>query len=301
MINFMKADRNEPGPSIKLFEGERGLVITGLIGFVLSAGIAIYIFFNGSIISPEGNLKDAFSFNAAIGFFILSIAAILPFTRFKPGKRKAVRWIFITASLYSYAIETVQNFRGISPRFTREGTVVDTVAGILFGVVSLVLVTLAIVLTIHFLRMKKPFERPLLILGIRYAFLSVLFANLAGIWMILLQDRLTGEAGNVIVLHGIGFHALQTLILPAWLLEKTRATVLFKKRLIHSSSISWMLSILLIGIQTALGRTVFELTLFPLLAGLFSLVWLGTVIMVFVLLIKQRRDHSSPANQVPIP
>ena len=40
--------------------------------------------------------------------------------------------------------------------------------------------------------------------------------------MILLQDRLTGEGGNIIVLHGVGFHALQTLILPAWLLERVQ-------------------------------------------------------------------------------
>ena len=70
--------------------------------------------------------------------------------------------------------------------------------------------------------MKKPYQRPLLIMGIRYAFLSVLAANIAGIWMIFLQDRLTGEGGNIIVLHGAGFHALQILILPAWLLERVQ-------------------------------------------------------------------------------
>lgn len=40
--------------------------------------------------------------------------------------------------------------------------------------------------------------------------------------MILLQDRFTGDMGNIIVLHGIGFHALQTLIFPGWLLEKVQ-------------------------------------------------------------------------------
>ncbi|MEH7254617.1 hypothetical protein V7111_21125 [Neobacillus niacini] len=289
MLKFLKANVNENVPSVKLFEGERALVTTGLIGFILSASIAFYIFFNGSTIAPEGNMKDAFSFNAAIGMFILSIAAILPLARFGVRKRKVVRCFFIIASLYSYVIETIQNFRGINPRFSREGTVVDIGAGMLFGVVSLVLVTLAIVLMIQSLRMKPPYERPLLILGIRYAFFSVFAANMAGIWMILLQGSLTQDGGNIIVLHGIGFHALQTLILPAWLLEKVHVRARLKKWLIHSGSIAWMLSILLIGIQTALGQTVFELTLLPILAGLLLLIWFGTVIVSCGLLFKQMR------------
>jgi hypothetical protein len=290
MSKVMKVSQIENEPSDKLFEGERGLVVIGLIGFFLSAAIAVFIFFNGPIIAPEGNVKDAFSFNAAIGMFILSIAAILPLARFGARKRKVIRGFIIAASLYSYAIETLQNFRGINPRFSREGTVIDTVAGMLFGVISLVLVTLAIVLMVHFLRMKQPHERPLMVMGIRYAFLSVLAANIAGIWMILLQDRLTGGAGNLIVLHGVGFHALQTLILPAWLLEKVLIDVKYKKILIHTGSIAWMLMVLALGIQTALGKPVFEITTLPIIALLFLLIWFGTVCVAFRLLIKKRRN-----------
>src|SRR3954454_12445492 len=100
MLKYMKANRNAAELSVKLFEGERSLVVTGIIGFILSAGIAIYIFFQGPIISPVGNVRDAFSFNAAIGIFILSIAAILPLTKLGTGKRKVVRWLFIISSLY---------------------------------------------------------------------------------------------------------------------------------------------------------------------------------------------------------
>jgi hypothetical protein len=288
MRKLMKASQIENEDSLKLFQGERALVITALIGFLLSACIAFFIFFNDPLIAPEGNMRDAFSFNAAIGMFILSIAAILPLARFGARKRKVVRWLFIFASIYSYSIETLQNFRGINPRFSREGTVVDIVAGMLFGVISLVLVALAIVLMVHFLRMKQPHGRPLLIMGIRYAFLSVLTANIAGIWMILLQDRLTGGSGNIIVLHGVGFHALQTLILPAWLLEKAQINEKFKKALIHTGSIAWLLMLLLLGIQTALGQTVFELTTLPISALLILLIWFGTVCVAFRLLIKKR-------------
>jgi hypothetical protein len=288
MSKLAKASRIDSKP--RLFEGERALVITGIFGFVLSAGIAIYMFFQGSIILPEGNVEDAFSFNAAIGMYILSIAAILPLTMLNTVRRKAVRWLFIFTSLYSYTIETVQNFRGISPRFSREGTVVDMAAGILFGVVSLVLVILAVILAVHFFRLKKSSQRPLLIMGIRYAFISVLAANIAGLWMILLQDRLTGGTGNVIVLHGIGFHALQTLILPALLLERARIIERLKRRLIHAGSIAWLLMIVMIGIQTALGHSVFELTPLPISAFLLFLFWFGTVVAACMLLIKKRKE-----------
>jgi hypothetical protein len=285
----MKVNQIENQPSVKLFQGERALIITGLIGFLLSAGISIFIFFNDPIIAPEGNMRDAFSFNAAIGMFILSIAAILPLSRFGARKRKVVRWLFIFTSIYSYTIETLQNFRGINPRFSREGTVVDIAAGMLFGVISLVLVALTIVLMVHFLRMKQPHGRPFLIMGIRYAFLSVLAANSAGIWMILLQDRLTGGTGNLIVLHGVGFHALQTLILPAWLLEKAQIHEKYKKTMIHTGSIAWMLMVLVLGIQTALGQSVFEITILPIIALLFFLIWFGTVCVACRLLVKKRR------------
>ncbi|MDW0118560.1 hypothetical protein QTL97_16655 [Sporosarcina thermotolerans] len=293
------SSRNEfVEPSVKLFEGERWLVITGILGFILAAGIAFIIFFQGRIILPEGNLGDAFSFNAAIGIYILSIAAILPLARLEARKRKAFRWLFIISALYGYAIETIQNFRGFDPRFSREGSVVDIIGGMVFGVVSLVLVILALLLAIQFFRIKYPIERPLLMTGIRYAFISILIANIAGIWMILLQDRFTGDTGNIIVLHGIGFHALQTLIFLGWLLEKVQFNGRIKKLLIHYGSISWTLSILLIGFQTLLDRTVFELTTLPIISGILLLVWLGTVIVASVLFIKDWRTKALKTNYV---
>ncbi|MCF6411408.1 hypothetical protein [Pseudalkalibacillus salsuginis] len=287
MTNLIKTDANVVEPSPKLFKGEKWLVFTGLIGLLLAIGIAAFILFRGSIILPEGNMNDAFSFNAAIGIFTLSIAAILPLARFSDRKRKTIRWLFIISILYAYAIETVQNFRGLNPRFSTEGSVIDTLAGMLFGVLSLMLVGLTIWLMIKFFRLKSPHGRPFLILGIRYAFLSVLLANLAGICMILLQGRFTGDAGNLIVLHGIGFHALQTLILPAWLLEKAQVTERIKKLLIHYGSIAWMISIALIGFQTALGLPVFEWTLFPVLTGIFLLGWLVSTALAFVFFMKK--------------
>ena len=291
LVKNINANTKERNSSAKLFEGESGLVVTGVMGLILSIGIAVYLFVQGPIVSPEGNMRDAFSFNAAIGMFILSIAAILPLARFEESKRRVVRWLFIFATLYSYAIETIQNLRGISPRFSREGDVVDMVFGIIFGIVSLILVLLMVLLAIQFFRKYYPYERVILLLGIRYAFLSIIVANTAGIWMIFLQDRFIGESGNLIVLHGIGFHALQTLILLAWLLEKAQVKDKVAKVLVHSGSVAWMVMISLIGIHTGLGNSVFELTPLPILAVLLLLFWFTTVTIAFVLYIKQRQVH----------
>jgi hypothetical protein len=266
-------------PDMKLFSGEKLLVILGLFGTVLAAGTALYIVIYGSIILPEGNLERAFSFNAAIAIFILSIAAILPVSGLSLRKRANVRWFFIPAVMYAYGIETIQQFRGLNPRFSRVGSVVDTIAGALFGLDSVLIIIVTLLLAIPFIRQRQPNERPLFVLGIRYAFLSTMIAFAAGLWMIALQSRYTGAAGNLIVLHGLGFHALQALPLLGWMLERTHIDRKRARRLIHTGSIAWMISILLIGLQTAFGRTVFELTTLPLLAGAILIVWLATVVI----------------------
>lgn len=263
-------------PEMKLFEGERVLVILGLIGFVLAACIAVYIGINGSVILPEGNAWSAFSFDAAVGIFLLSIAAILPLSGLNLRKRKMVRWFFIVSFLYNYAVETLQHFRGINPRFSQVGTVGDGIAGALFGLDALLIVVVTMLLAIPYFRQKKANERPLVVLGIRYAFLSLMFAFAAGIWMIIVQGRFTGTAGNLIILHGLGFHALQTLPLLGWMTERTQIAGKQVSRLIHVGSIAWTISIVLIFIQTMLGDSVFEWTTLPILACVLLLIWVAT-------------------------
>jgi hypothetical protein len=284
---------------MKLFAGEKMLVILSLLGFALAAGIALYIGMYGSIILPEGNVERAFSFNAAIAVFILSIAAILPVSGLRPRKRARIRWVFIPTTLYAYGIETIQHFRGINPRFTRTGSVTDMIAGSLFGIDSLLIVIVTALLAISFFHKRQSNERPLLVLGIRYAFLSTMIAFAAGIWMIVLQSRYTGPSGNLIVLHGLGFHALQALPLLGWLPERRNTDVKRARWLIHTGSIAWMISIILIGLQTALGRTAFELTALPLLACAILLVWLATAVLATFGLLKPLTMSDIPSSHRP--
>ncbi|MFC4303710.1 hypothetical protein [Cohnella boryungensis] len=259
----------------RLFAGERLLIMTGLLGFALAAITALYIGLNGAAVLPEGNLESAFSFNAALGVFILSIAAILPLSVCDSRKRALFRWVFMIGGLYSYAVETIQHFRGINPRYTKVGTIADSIFGYLFGLESLVIIVFTVLLAIPFFRKDRPVARPLLVLGIRYAFVSTMVAFAGGLWMIAGMSRYTGDAGNLIVLHGLGFHALQTLPLLGWLLERASSDGKIARRWIHAGSLAWTISILLIFIQTALGQTMFELTALPALTGVMLLVWLA--------------------------
>lgn len=257
----------------RLFSGERLLVMVGLLGFALAAIIAVYIGFNGAAVLPEGNLESAFSFDAALGVYMLSIAAILPLAGIGSRKRATVRWVFIIGTLYSYAVETIQHFRGINPRYSQVGTIVDTLLGGLFGLESLVIIVVTVMVAIPFFRQGLPVARPLLVLGIRYAFVSTMIAFAGGAWMIAIQGRFTGDAGNLIVLHGLGFHAMQTLPILGWLLERASIDGKIARRWIHVGSIAWTVSLVLVLIQTSLGQTAFELTTLPVLSGIMLLVW----------------------------
>ncbi|WP_338471514.1 hypothetical protein R4Z10_01720 [Niallia sp. XMNu-256] len=68
--------------------------------------------------------------------------------------------------------------------------------------------------------------------------------------------------------------------------------------LIHYGSISWTLSIILIGFQTALDRTVLELTTLPIISSILLPVWLGTAIVASVLFIKGWRTNALKTNYI---
>ncbi|MBS4196263.1 hypothetical protein KHA97_14440 [Bacillus sp. FJAT-49870] len=267
---------------ILLFAKEKLLVIMGMMGFVLAAICAVYVALFGGIILPEGNVESAFSFNAAIAIFILSIAVLLQVSGLSPRGRKRIRWGFVFTVLIGYGIETIQHFRGINPRYTQVGTTTDVLFGTFFGIMSLVLITLTIIVAISFFRRRDEEQYPFLTLSIRYAFLSTMVSFAAGICMSVLQSRYTGAAGNFIVLHGLGFHALQTLPILGWLTEKAKIDSKRARVLIHVGSVSWMISILLIGIQTFLGRTIFEMSVLPILAVIALLGWLAALIVSFL-------------------
>src|SRR5690606_20332875 len=91
----------------RLFEGEKWLAAAGLLGFLLAAICGVYVLINGGEVSPDGDMSKAFSFNAALGMFLISTAAIVPLSAMGKRSRAFFRWSYIILALYSYFAENV--------------------------------------------------------------------------------------------------------------------------------------------------------------------------------------------------
>ncbi|RSL34010.1 hypothetical protein D7Z54_07815 [Salibacterium salarium] len=258
---------------MKVFKEEKLLTTAGFTGLIIACGLVLYMIWFETIILPEGNVQQAFSFNAAVGLFMLTIAILLPFAEMKPSHRKKVRLMLFSTALISYGIETIQHLRGINPRFSQSGSVIDSFLGALFGIVALFIIIATFWIAIAFFRKKDPLITQPFITSIRYAFLSVMIANVAGIWMMALQGSQVGEGGNIIVLHGLGYHALQALPFVGFLLIHSGINSSNVQTLIHIGGASWLGMILLIFIQTGISQSVFSLQPLPLAAFLCFLAW----------------------------
>jgi len=265
--------RTKQGP--RLFEEERGLVLTGLLGFILAAVCGVWTLINGGEVSPGGDVSKAFSFDAALGIFILSTAAILPLSAMGARGRAWFRRVYIGLALYSYGAETIQNFRGVNPRFVESDSVFDQTVGNIFTFVALFLVLFYVCLGVQFFRSRAYKLRPAMALSIRYAMIAVTVSFAAGIWISVNQGRFTGAEGNIIWLHGLGFHALQALPIVAWLAERTQANARAKRSLIHIAGIAYLLGLIAIGWQTLNGEAILSWSVLPISAAVCFLISLA--------------------------
>ncbi|WP_045673603.1 hypothetical protein, partial [Paenibacillus beijingensis] len=257
----------------KLFEGEKWLVLTSLLGFLLAGICGAWVMVYGASVAPEGNIAKAFSFNTALGLFLLSTAAILPLSATGRRSKSFLSWAFITIALYFYFAENVQNFRGVNPRFVNDnGTTFDVTVSTVFAVVVLLLVLFYLFLAIQYFRLRAYVLRPELVLSIRYAMLAVMLSFAAGILISLIQSRFTGMHGNIIWLHGLGFHALQAVPVVAWLSERKPIIPTSRHSLIHITGIAYLLGLAAIGWQTLLGYSIFTWSVLPFFAFCFFLI-----------------------------
>ncbi|MDQ8733430.1 hypothetical protein [Paenibacillus sp. LHD-38] len=254
-------------PAVKFFEGEKSLVLTGLLGFLLAGICGVWGMLNGGAVAPDGDVLKAFSFNAALGIFLLSTAAVLPFSGMGKKSKGFFRWSYIVLAFYSYFAETVQNFRGVNPRFVQNGTAFDVAVGSIFTLVALLLVLFYGFLAIQYFRKKAYLIRPELVFSIRYAMIAIMVSFAAGLWISFNQGRLVGLHGNIIWLHGLGFHALQALPFVAWLTERQSLTSPVRRTSIHITGATYLLGLALTGWQTYLGNSIFEWSLLPVLAA----------------------------------
>jgi len=197
------------------------------------------------------------TFDLALGIFILSLIPWLPVSGFNDAARRRWRSWMMGLGLCAFAIETVQQFRGIDPRFS-QAEPASQALGALFFFVALGITTLAIALGARAFEMRTTGRRGLLALAARWAGASTLVGFLAGIWISANQGRFVGEAGNLLPLHAAGFHAVQAIPLVAWLLAWSSLPPETARRWVNIAGAAWVAACVAIWWQTAHGRAVTE-------------------------------------------
>lgn len=272
----------------QLFRQEKWLTYTGLLGMLLAGVCAVWVMVNGAAVAPYGDVGKAFSFNAALGVFLLSTAVIMPYSGMSSRGKAIFRSVYIVLALYSYFAETVEHFRGMNPRFPRDGTAFDITVAAVFGVVAILLVLFYLWAAAQYFRRSVYQAHPEMAIAIRYAMAAVTLSFAAGIWIVVNQGSQVGTSGNLIWLHGLGFHALQLMPFMSWLsIYKAADDRLLRHRLLHLTGICFLLGLAAIGWQTLLGLSILEWSVLLFIALLSFLVAVSPIALLL------RRSYSS--------
>ena len=257
----------------------RTLFWLGLVGLALAGCCTAFALLRGSLaIGAEGDLSKAITFDGALGIYYLTLGFFVPLAHFTPrGLRRWCGWT-IAVTAYAYTTETLQTLRGLDPRFTKVGAPLDKIAGGLFFLIAMGVVTLFAILAVKLLRRETQGADGLLMLGLRYAIGAAMLAFAAGIWMSAIAGRKFGPAGNILPLHAVGFHGLQAVPLVAWLLSGSNLSDADARPWVHFAGVAWIAACLAIAWQTAAGAPVTEFSIAMAIAVLFVLVWSFTAL-----------------------
>jgi hypothetical protein len=109
-------------------------------------------------------------------------------------------------------------------------------------------------------------------LGIRYGAAAVALSFAVGIVMSVNSGRELGDAGNLLLAHGLGVHGIQTLPLVAlvvsWVVTPPRATTW-----VHAAGVGWLAACTAALGQALLGRAPLEPSLLTTLIVAGLTVW----------------------------
>jgi hypothetical protein len=266
----------------EIYSEERVLFGLGLLGLALGLIALVVMTVRGRLIPPEGFIYKAASFDIAIGIYILTIILFVPLAGFSSRGRRLWRWSSIALALYAYAVENIQIYRGLDPRFTRIGSAVDNIAGVLFGLTALGLIATFIILMWRFFTSRTAINGSLLLLGIRYGCAAVFLGFVTGIWLGANAGPTIGATGNLLPLHAAGFHGLQAVPLVALLLGWSRMPQHDARRWVHVAGLAWLGLCGAIAWQTIVGRSVLEGSTATLLAGAMMLIWLFCAVIALI-------------------
>ncbi|HET9362262.1 MAG TPA: ABA4-like family protein [Vicinamibacterales bacterium] len=243
---------------VQTFREERGVTMTALAGIALGGIAFILAAVRGPLIPPEGDLMKPAAFDVAVGLFILSLIPWLSVSGFSEAGRRRWRGWMIGLLIYGFGVETIQQFRGIDPRFSQAEPGTSIFGGIFFAT-ALGIMTLSVALAARAFEVRTEGRGGLLVVAARWASASMLMGFLAGFWLSANQGRFVGESGNLLPLHAAGFHAVQAVPLVALMLAWSAMPVGIARRWVHVAGAAWATACLVIWVQTALGRAVTDL------------------------------------------
>ena len=260
----------------------RPLALMGLFGIVLGLICLVVLAARGGApIPPEGDLTKSASFDIAVGIYLLTVTLLVSEAGFSDRGRRRWLWWNVGLVTYGYSIETVQIFRGIDPRFSKVGTPLDQIAGLVFFIQALTLMVLFIIMAVRLFRRDRTDSNSPLVLAIRYGCLTAIGAFAAGIWMSVIGGRVSGEAGNILPLHALGFHGLQAVPLVALLLNWAGGEPDESRRWVHLTGIAWVIACAVVAWQTVAGRSIFDASPAMMVSAFVLFVWAAGAFFAF--------------------
>lgn len=241
----------------RLLAPEPVLTGVGVAGIMISVLCLVAVAARGSFIPPEGKMLDAATFTFGVGLFTLTMALLLPLAGYAERARRRWRRGYLVFACYGLVIEPIQAFRGLDPRFTEAGGLVDVVAGIVFGLTALSNVVVFVALGLRFFRADVLADRPGLRLGIRYGASAVTLSFGVGIAMSVAGGRTVGEAGSLMLSHGLGVHGIQGISLAALLWARAGAGAR-AQTWTHAAGLGWLAACAAALVQALMGRPALE-------------------------------------------
>ncbi len=256
-----------------LYGEDRNLLWTAVgcfgLGGVCLAAMAVA----GPVVEPEGHLFKAATFDIALGIFLLTLGLIVPSAGFSERGRRRWRRLLIAMVIYVLAVENIQIFRGLDPRFSRVGSDLDRLVGGLFFFSALGIFIAFLILSARFFFRPTTGEGGVLVLALRYGTVASVAAFFVGITMSLHQGPGVGAAGNLLPLHAAGFHGLQAVPLVALLLTWAGTSSDLSRRAVHLAGLAWLTACAATAWQSFGGRSVLEVSPATVLAVLALAVW----------------------------
>lgn len=286
--------RRPPDAVFAIWRSQPVLFGLGVAGFTLASITAVIAAVNGGwLLGAEGRLLEAVKFDIAIGIYMVTLALIIPLAPFThAARRRWLGWILVLGT-FNYAMENVQAWRGLDPRFSSIAGSVDGFLSGVFFLSALGILVLFVDLLSRFWRDDAVPDHPALRLALRYATVAALYAFGVGIVMSLSGGRFLGAAGNMMPLHAAGFHGLQAVPLVA-LLCGAAATSATARQVTHVAGAGWLLLCTALAVQALVGIAPTQPGPTSWLAAAGVTLWAAAALMA----LRTRRWRAEPASQL---